>query len=180
MNRGSVLVHQPGSSRNPALWGIYGGFFRQDWFSHWPPEINSTSSPPLSPEIRGWDWKFQSCNPVIARLVPLATSPCPEVLSKIHHININPVIMEQGILNNRTPISPWWLWNVWFQDKKPYIMIKDAPIALSFRKSQGFGELWAKAVDEDLNYTLVIWMSKYLFLINHNSMLPILQHPHAA
>ena len=38
--------------------------------------------------------------------------------------------MEQGILNNRTPISPWRLWNVWFQDKKPYIMIKDAPIAL--------------------------------------------------
>ena len=71
---------------------------RHDWLNHWP-LVNWAQTQPHSPspEARevGWDWKSQLYN---HKLVSLATSLHPKVLSESHLININWDSVERGLL----------------------------------------------------------------------------------
>lgn len=66
---------QAGNSLNPILWGFYGGLITWcEWVNYWPLVISSTSGP--SSLFSGGG---KPTNPLITRLVPLATrSHSPE------------------------------------------------------------------------------------------------------
>lgn len=84
-----------GDLSEPLLLGFYGGFITQAWLikSLAIGDWFNLKAPLHSPEIRGWYWKFWP-----SRLIPLAASPHPQVLSKSHFISINPVVVERDLL----------------------------------------------------------------------------------
>ena len=58
-------VHQSGSSLNNFLLNFHGNFvYRHNWLNHWALAIDLPPAPLPSPEIRGWEWKFQPSNQV--------------------------------------------------------------------------------------------------------------------
>ena len=137
---------------------------------HW--WLIQSLAPLPSPEIREQNWKFQ---PSINGWFPWQPDPKPLVLSKSHLININSVVVERGLLwITRHPFQLYGSEAISeTEDRKPNIIKKRMlPLLLSLRKFQGFGELWARNRGQTPNiyekYILVIWVTKYIFLINHN------------
>ena len=155
-----VLVQQPGSSPNLVLLDCCGGFITQAW---WIKSLvtESTSIPSPLPRNQGVGLKVPT---LYSWLIPCTTSPHPYVLSKSHAVNINPVVVERGLLwITRHHFT--FLALKWFQELRTRDQIlsqKMLPLLLSLRTFQGFWEQWAKMVD--------IWMTKYIdiFLINDN------------
>lgn len=79
---------------------------RYDQSNHWPVAISSTLSP--SPLLKKSGAGAQSSNPLLIRLVSLATSPQPAARpTKCHLISTNPGLVEWGMLwiTKDTPIT---------------------------------------------------------------------------
>ena len=69
-----LSVHQPRSSQpSPFLVFMEASLPSHDCLNHWPLTVDSTSS--TSPLPKGPGSGIERCNPLITRLVPLATSP---------------------------------------------------------------------------------------------------------
>ena len=107
---------------------------------------------PLSPPQ--W-WETESSNPLVTWLASLTTRPHPQVLSKSPLININPIVMERGLL--WTTGNPFHLYGSeaisGTGDKRTSIMTKDAQEILIAQE------------------TLMRMKTKYIFIISHASLL---------
>ena len=78
-----VFSHLGSKTPSPVLWGLYRvSWGRHNWLNDWPP------IQPLAPLLFLDGYGIESSNPSITRLVPLATSPQPQVLSTSHLISI--------------------------------------------------------------------------------------------
>ena len=96
--------------------------------------------------------------------------PHPWVLSKSHLITINPIV-ERGLLWIAWhPCHPWGSEVIsGTEEKRPNTVRKDAPLLLFQEILRVLGAVsQGKRPNVYEKYTLVIWMTKYIFLIIHN------------
>lgn len=97
----SPQVHQPRSSLNSLLLGVYGDSITWSHLvfltigGHWPLVTNTTSSPSPFPGIQRVGLKVQTSIP---DWFSWLTSPRLQVLSKSHFININSIAVEGGFI----------------------------------------------------------------------------------
>ena len=166
------LIHQPRNSLNPVLWvAMETSLQVHDWLHRWPlvTELNPAPLPSLKNGVR-WLKFLTFCS----RLVPIATSPLPLLrgFPKSHHEG-KPHWGRKGLVwVTRYPIYLYVSEAIsGTEDKKPNITAKDAPVACVAQKFQEVRNAWARNCGIRPNIYLVIKMTKYIFLINHNMRL---------
>ena len=143
---------------------------RCEWLNHRPLVIDPTSNSSFLQECRGWDWKFQ-CS--ILGWFPWQPAPILKWFLKVTSGTVNLVVESSSLW---ITIHPCHLYGSkaisGTEDNRPN-MTKDAPIAPIAQEIPRV----LRAVSQVLwgrpniykKYILVTWMTKYIFLINHNS-----------
>ena len=154
----------------PSFWvNMEASVHRHDWFNHWPLGLIQLKllSAPRKPGL-GTESSI-----LLFKVSSPGNQPGSLGTFQSHLINTNPVVVERGLLwTTRHPFRPYSSEAIsGTEGKRPNIITKDAPVALTAQEILRFWELWVRKKELRPNicekYILVFWMVKYTFLINH-------------